>query len=135
VLPIRTATANVTAKGTLGTDPSGTVYLGRMKGRLDYPATDECAAETVLVVITLRGDVPRSGDAAELNQSWGYRGSTGGGGEGFCISAAQASGLVEFIPGLIGPLVGQVKPGAQLKSVKTLGTATGANATLSVAAP
>ena len=121
------ATARVTAKGTLGKGPSGAVYLGRTKGKMAIPATDKCAAETVQVVITLRGDVPRSGRETVLGQSWGYRGSTGGGGEGFCISAAEAPQLVELIPGLIGSFSGVVEPGAKLKSA--LG-----NATLALAA-
>jgi hypothetical protein len=121
------ATAKVTAQGTLGTDPSGVVYLGRTKGKMAIPATDECAAETVQVVITLKGDVPKSGRETVLEQSWGYRGSSGGGGEGFCIAAAEAPQLVELIPGLIGSFSGVVEPGAKLKSF--LG-----NATLAIAA-
>lgn len=116
-LAMADATATVTAKGTLGTDPSGEVYLGRMKGKMAIPASEKCAAETVLVVITLRGDVVKSGRPTTLDQSWGYRGSKGGGGEGFCISAAEAPQLVGLVPGSIGPLEGVVKPGGTLTSL------------------
>lgn len=126
-LAIGDATADVDAKGTLGTDPSGRVYLGRMKGKMAIPAFRKCAAETVLVVITLRGEVPKSGQPTELSQSWSYRSSTGGGGEGFCITIAEAPELVELVPANIGSFRGTVAPGATLKSERQ-------NATLSIAA-